>query len=66
MAFWYRAHSDKCFFQLLNPGFTRVTLLESESGFEIVTQLVDTGKQSSSVHNFISYLVYMVFTHCEL
>jgi hypothetical protein len=43
MAFWRRAHSDKCFFQLLIPGLTPVSLLESESGFEIVMQLVDTG-----------------------
>jgi hypothetical protein len=37
--------SDMCFFQLLIPGFTgHVSLLESESGFEIVTQLADTTK----------------------
>jgi hypothetical protein len=44
MAFWHRAHPDKCFFLLLIPGLTPVSLLESDSGFEIVTQLADTGK----------------------
>jgi hypothetical protein len=32
------------FFQLLIPGLTLVSLQESESVFEIVTQLADTGK----------------------
>jgi hypothetical protein len=40
--------SDKCFFQLLIPGLTPVSLLERESGFEIITQLHDTGEQASS------------------
>jgi hypothetical protein len=31
-AFWHQAHSDKCFFQLLLPGLTPVSLLESWSG----------------------------------
>ncbi len=39
MAFWHRAHSDRCSFQRLIPGLTTGSLLESESGFEIVTQL---------------------------
>jgi hypothetical protein len=30
-------------FQLLIPGLTPVSLLESEVGFEIVTQLADIG-----------------------
>ncbi len=42
MAFWHRAHSDKCFSQLLISGITPVALLESESGVEILTQRVDT------------------------
>ncbi len=37
MAFWNRAHSEKCFFQPFIPELTPVSLLES--GFEIVTQL---------------------------
>jgi hypothetical protein len=48
MAFWCRAHSDECFFQLLIPRFISVSLLESKLGVEIVTQLADTGKRSSS------------------
>jgi hypothetical protein len=35
-------------FQLLIPGSTPVSLLESKSGFEIVTQLAETGIQPSS------------------
>jgi hypothetical protein len=31
-------------FQLLISGLTPVLLLESELGFEVVTQLADTGK----------------------
>jgi hypothetical protein len=47
MAFRHRAESDKCyFFQLLIALLTTVPLLESESGFEIVTQLTDTGKRT--------------------
>jgi hypothetical protein len=34
MAFWHQARSDKCLFQLPNPGLTFVSLLESEYGFE--------------------------------
>ncbi len=44
MAFRHRAHSDECFFQLLIPVLTLVSLLESESGFEIITKLADRGK----------------------
>ncbi len=33
MAFWHRAHSDTCFLQLLTPGLTPVSLLESKSGY---------------------------------
>ncbi len=46
MTIWHRAH--KCFFQLLIPGLTPVSLLQSELGFEIVTQLAGTGKWPSS------------------
>ncbi len=35
-----------CFFQLLIPGLTPVSLLENESGFEIVTQIADTEKDN--------------------
>jgi hypothetical protein len=35
-------------FQLLIPGLTPVTPLESKSRFEIVTELAVTGKQPSS------------------
>ncbi len=48
MAFWHRAHSDKCIFQLLIPGLTPVSQLESESKLEIATQLADTGKRPCS------------------
>jgi hypothetical protein len=37
-----------CFFQLLIPGLTFVSLLESESGFGIVTQHADNRKRPSS------------------
>ncbi len=47
-AFGHQAHSDKCFSQLHNPRLTTVSLVESELGFEIVTQLADTGKRPSS------------------
>jgi hypothetical protein len=43
MAFCHQAHSDKGFFQLRIPGLTPVSPLESELGFEIVTQFADTG-----------------------
>ncbi len=56
MAFWHRAHSNKCFSQLLIPGLTPASLLESESGFETVTQLADTGERPSS------HLLSMVVT----
>jgi hypothetical protein len=48
MAFWHRAHSYKFFFQVLIARLTQVSLLESKPGFEIVTQLADTGKRPSS------------------
>jgi hypothetical protein len=32
------------FFQLVIPGLIRVSLLENESGIDIFTQFVDTGK----------------------
>jgi hypothetical protein len=48
MAFWHQACSDKCFFQLLIPGSTPVSLLESKSGFEIVTQLKEPENVPSS------------------
>jgi hypothetical protein len=35
-------------FQLLNPELSSVLLLESDLGFEIVTQLADTGNRPSS------------------
>jgi hypothetical protein len=38
----------KVFYQLLIPTLTPFDLLEGESGFELVTQLVDTGKRASS------------------
>jgi hypothetical protein len=44
MAFRHRAHSGKFFLPLLNPGLNSVSLVESESGFEIGTQLAETGK----------------------
>ncbi len=42
--FLKRVHSSKCFFQLLILGLTPVSLLESELGFDIATQLADAGK----------------------
>jgi hypothetical protein len=46
MALGHRVLSDKCFLQLRFPLLTPFSLLESESGFELVsTQLTgDTGK----------------------
>ncbi len=54
MAFWDRAQSDKCFSQRLIPGLKPDLLLESEPGFEIVTQLSNTGKQPSA-HTYKVY-----------
>ncbi len=59
MAFWHRAHLDKCLFQLhiLGPLFhydcflTSVPLLESKSGFEIATQLGENHK-NNHLHNY--------------
>jgi hypothetical protein len=48
MAFLHLAHSDKFFFRLLIPKLNPVALLESESRFEIVTQLAHTGKRPPS------------------
>jgi hypothetical protein len=48
MAFYHQAQSDKCSFPRLIPGLTTVSLLESEWGIEIVTQLADSGKQPPS------------------
>jgi hypothetical protein len=48
MAFWHQANSNECSVQLIIPGLTPVSLLENESGFEIGTQLPDTGKLQSS------------------
>jgi hypothetical protein len=47
MCFWHWTNSVECSFQLLIPGLTIVSLLESNSGFEIVTQLGNTAKRSS-------------------
>jgi hypothetical protein len=46
MAFLRQTHSDKRFFQLLFSRLTPVLLLESECGFEIVTELAVSGKRS--------------------
>jgi hypothetical protein len=42
-----RGHSGKSFVELLIPGMSPVLLLESESGFEIVTQFANTGQLPS-------------------
>ncbi len=60
MTFWRRAQSDECFFQLFIPGLIPVSLLGSKSGFEIVTQLADTGKRPS-----FALIVYGVLNHFE-
>jgi hypothetical protein len=39
MAFWNRAHSDECFFQLLIPGLTSFSLLEVDSGFDQIEDI---------------------------
>jgi hypothetical protein len=43
MAFSHRAHLDKSFLQILIPIIAPLSLLESESGFEIVTQRANAG-----------------------
>jgi hypothetical protein len=48
MAFWHRAHSETCFFQLLIPGLTPISHQENELWFEFVTHLAHTGKQPFS------------------
>ncbi len=48
MASWHSGHSSMCFFQLLVPGLTNVSLLENDVlKFEIVTLFTDTGETSS-------------------
>ncbi len=42
MDIWYQAGSDKYIFEHFVTGLTNILQLESESGFEIVTQLVET------------------------
>jgi hypothetical protein len=67
MAFWHRAHSNKCFLQLLIPGLTPVSLLERELGLGMVTQLVDTGKRPS-LHlksNVLLYNPYFLPVYCD-
>jgi hypothetical protein len=44
LALWHRAYSDKCFCQVCILELTTASLLESELGFETVTQLANTGK----------------------
>jgi hypothetical protein len=51
MVFGQPAKSDECFFQLLFPVLTQVSLLENESWFEIVTQLADNGKRPYSQYS---------------
>jgi hypothetical protein len=59
MAFYHRAQSDKCFFQLLVAGLTPVSLLESKSGFEVVTQLASTG---TAIFTSIVYVYFIFFS----
>jgi hypothetical protein len=40
-------YSDECLFQPLIPRLTPVSLMKTEWGFDIVTQLADTGKRPS-------------------
>jgi hypothetical protein len=47
------------FFQLLIPGLTPVSLLESQSGFEIFTRLADTGKRP------VSHVQSMLFINLD-
>jgi hypothetical protein len=55
MAFWHQATSDKCCFPAIIPKLTAdVSLLESEFGFEVVTQLVDTRKRPSALLSSMS------------
>jgi hypothetical protein len=45
MAFCHQANPDECLSQLLIPELIPVSMLESKSGFEIVTQHAYTGKR---------------------
>ncbi len=44
MAFWHRAHSDKCFFSFLIQDWHLFYCWKANHGFEIVTQLANTKK----------------------
>jgi hypothetical protein len=44
LAFRPWAHSNECCFHVFIPGQTPILLLESESGFEFVTQIKNPGK----------------------
>ncbi len=61
MAFWHRAHSDKCYFQLLIPGLTPVSLLESNLGFLKLSRNLHTPK-NGSLH--IHSLWYWLWPFC--
>jgi hypothetical protein len=52
MAFWLQADPVKCFLQLLTPVSSPVSQLESESEFEIVTQL-DRGHWNATIFTSI-------------
>ncbi len=58
MAFWHRAHSDECYFSLLFPGLTPVSLPESELGFEIVTQIIWEPQKTS----IVTHIVYLILS----
>jgi hypothetical protein len=70
LAFWHQAQSDKWFFQLLISGLTPVSLLKSDSWFEIVLSLADTGKDRLHINSlcigtarkiFSSFLFSFIF-----
>ncbi len=61
MAFWHRAHSDKCYFQLLIPGSTPASQLKSVSGFEIVTKLAGTGKWPKKMWKMWKFFTSVVY-----
>jgi hypothetical protein len=50
MAFWHRAHSDKCSFKLHILKLTPVSMFRSKSGFWIVGQLTGTEKKNDHLH----------------
>lgn len=56
MAFWRWADSDLCFFQVLIPGLTPITLLESEAGLDVATQLNSQTPQGKTT--IIASIVY--------